>query len=145
MSMMAAFGAAPSNFTTPMIVPAVAGSVGVAGAAGAAAPGAPAGGIASCFHRGRSVAARDTRAAHRGPDPPLFFRGELEDVIHQQLGLIFIIALERGRRRTRKDPVIVLPLEQTGRHGGAWADGLWVDDPALHPIGFQAATGLQEV
>src|SRR5260370_35295142 len=37
MSIMAALGAAPSNFTTPMIVAAVAGSIGVAGAAGAAA------------------------------------------------------------------------------------------------------------
>src|SRR5258708_16684185 len=36
MSIMAALGAAPSNFTTPMIVAAVAGSIGVARAAGAA-------------------------------------------------------------------------------------------------------------
>src|SRR5712692_11617653 len=36
-SITAALGAAPSNFTTPMIVAAVAGSIGVAGAAGAAA------------------------------------------------------------------------------------------------------------
>src|SRR5260370_4118552 len=44
MSIMAALGAVPSNLTTPMIVAAVAGSIGVAGAAaGAEAVGGAAG------------------------------------------------------------------------------------------------------
>src|SRR6266481_7032111 len=102
-------------------------------------------GIAYGFRAGRRAAACGRRMTHRGAYPPLFFRGELEDVIHQELGLILIIALERRRRRTREDPVIVLALEQTGRHGGARADGLWVNDPAFHPIGFQTPAGLQEV
>ena len=41
--------------------------------------------------------------------------------------------------------MIVFPLEKAGWHGRARADRLWVDDPALHPIRFQAASGLQEV
>jgi len=41
--------------------------------------------------------------------------------------------------------MIVLPLKQAGRHGRAGADGLRVNHPALHPIGFQAAAGLQEI
>src|SRR5258708_5922222 len=92
--------------------------------------------IACGFRAGRRTAGCCPRTTHRGADPPLFFRGEPEDVIHQELGLILIIALERRRRRTREDPVIVLALEQTGRHGGARADGLGVNDPAFHPIGF---------
>ena len=50
--------------------------------------------IARGFRSGRRAAGCGSRMTHRGADPPLFFRGELEDVIHQELGLILIIALE---------------------------------------------------
>jgi len=50
--------------------------------------------IAGGFRAGRRAAGCGPRMTHRGTDAPLFFRGELEDVIHQELGLILIIALE---------------------------------------------------
>jgi len=44
-----------------------------------------------------------------------------------------------------KVQAIIFALEKAGRHGGAGADGLRIDDPALDPIGLEAPLGLQEV
>src|ERR1700687_1066877 len=85
---------------------------------------------------GRCAAARRSRMPHGRAHAPLLFRGELQDVIHQQPRLILIIPPERRRSRAGEDPVIVFPLEQSGRHGSTRADGLRVNDPAFHPIGF---------
>src|SRR5260370_29399954 len=107
--------------------------------------GGTAGCIAGGFCAGRWGAACRARTAHRGAYSTLLFRCELEDVIDQQFCLILVVAVERRRRRTGKHPVAVLALEETGRHGCARADGLRVEHPALHPIGLQAAAGLEEV
>src|ERR1700675_1217795 len=181
MSIFAAFGAAPSNFTVPLTDATVAGSIGVA-----AGPGVDAAGAAGCSsasflphpanraspgrtqiaihflvfvisaHLASSLethnillatatAAGRTLAGWRGatgsPGMPhrcahaaLLLCGELEDVVHQQLGMALIITLERSRRRPGKNPVIVLPLEKSGRHRGPRADRLRVDNPAFHPV-----------
>src|SRR5208282_3017886 len=47
---------------------------------------------------------------------PLFFRGQQEDVIRQQLPMITHIALEGWRRRSGEYPLIILLLEKTRRH-----------------------------
>src|SRR6266852_3455003 len=84
-------------------------------------------------------------ASHLRADSALLFRSELENVIDQQFCLILIIALERSGRRAGKNPVAVFSFEEAGRHGSARGDGLRVNDPALHPIGLQAAASLQEI
>ena len=66
----------------------------------------------------------------------LFFRRELEYVIHKQLGVVRLISLERGRGWTGKHPMIIFPLKQSRRHGCAGTDCLRVDDPALDPVWF---------
>src|SRR6266446_2324502 len=196
MSILAALGGAPSSFTVPLTVAAVAGSMAVA--AGAAAAGAAgrssvvsffphpakrmspkiAGRASIAFHiflfmislhlssglkltqmeillRGAMTgaaggfragrAARRSRAPHGCSHAPLLLRRQLEDVIDEQFCLVLIVTLEQRRRRAGEHPMIVFPLEKAGWHGRARADGLRVDDPALHPIRFQAPSGLQEV
>src|SRR5208283_4926706 len=59
--------------------------------------------------------------------------------------MILFVPLERGWSRAREYPPAVIASKQSGRHGGARTDGLRVDNPTLHPIGFQASFGLQEV
>src|SRR2546427_603565 len=110
MSILAALGASPSSFTVPLILAAVAGSIGGAGAGCGA------------------------RTTHGSADSVLLFRRELENVIHQKFRLILVVAAERSGRRTGENPVAVFALEEAGRHGGARADGLRVDDPAFHPV-----------
>src|SRR2546429_6393430 len=78
-------------------------------------------------------------ASHGCRNPPLFFRRELEDVIGQQLAMIFVVALERWRRRTRKNPLaILLLLEYSRWHRRSWADALRIGHPALHPVRHQS-------
>src|SRR5437899_6879397 len=102
-------------------------------------------GIARGFRAGRRAAGCGTGTAHGGTYSALLFRRELQDVVDQQFCLILVIAFERWRSRTGEDPVAVFAFEQTRRHGSARADGLRVDDPAFHPVGLQAAAGLQEI
>src|SRR4029077_13715884 len=76
---------------------------------------------------------------------PLLLGSELQNIFDQELGLILVVS-DKGRGRgAGESPAIVLALEKAGRHGGAGTDGLWVDNPALYPIGFEAALGLEEV
>src|SRR5438309_6970144 len=78
---------------------------------------------------------RGGRSAHGGGHTLLLFRSELKDVIHEQLGVILVIALERWRRRSGKHPVVVDLGEQAGRHGSAGTDRWWIGDPAFHAVG----------
>src|SRR5450755_1986087 len=48
-------------------------------------------------------------SSHGGSHAPLFLGCELEDVIHQQLGLVLLVTLERRWRRSGENPMIVLP------------------------------------
>ena len=60
--------------------------------------------------------------------------------------MIFVVALERWRRRTGKNPLaILLLLEQSRWHRCAGADGLRIGNPALDPIRLQALLCEQEV
>src|SRR5262249_15051465 len=90
--------------------------------------------------RGRRLLARDDvrslRLAHRGGNLALFFRRKLEDVIHQQLGMVLIVALERWRGRPSEHPLSVDMIEQSGRHRGTGTDGLRIGYPAFDPIGL---------
>src|SRR5271155_921963 len=99
----------------------------------------------STIHTWRRALRGRSRVSHGCADPPLLFPRELEDIFDQELRVILVVALERSRRRARENPVIIFALEQAGRHGRARADRLRVDNPALDPVGFQAASGLQEV
>src|SRR6266478_6766988 len=103
--------------------------------------------VAGGFRSGRRVAGAGcgARTTHGSADSVLLFRRELENVIHQKFRLILVVAAERSGRRTGENPVAVFALEEAGRHGGARADGLRVDDPAFHPVRLQAAAGLEEI
>src|SRR5262249_48170525 len=83
--------------------------------------------------------------AQPGTDAPLLFRGKRKDVIHEQLGVVLVVAVEGCGCGAGEDPPAVLLLEKPGRHRRARADRLWVDDPALDPVGFQTPLGLQEI
>src|SRR5579872_447937 len=190
MSIFAAFGAAPSNFTVPLTEPTVAGSIGVAVGAGVAAtegagcsssflphpaiktrPGKTL--IASHFfvfmmslHLASNLklaqtslatvatrficttgcaAIRGSRMSHGCAHSPLLFRCQLENVVHQQLRVILIVTLEGCWRGPRKDPVIILLLEEARGHRRTWADRLWVNNPALHPIRLEPTLRLQKI
>src|SRR5437016_1005666 len=95
--------------------------------------------------RTRRTTGCSTRTAHGSANATLLFRCELENVIDQKLRVILIIALERSGRRSGENPVAVIALEESRRHGRAWSDGLRVEHPAFHPIGLQAAPSLEEV
>src|ERR1700692_4678271 len=82
---------------------------------------------------------------HRRCYFPLFLWRQLEDVIGEQLAMIARITLERWRRRPSEDPLIVLLLEQAGRHRCSGAHCLRISNPALDPIRFQAFFREQEV
>src|SRR2546421_1329217 len=105
---------------------------------GAAAP------VAGRFRAGRTTG-RSTRTAHGSANATLLFRRELENVVDQKLGVILIIALERSGRRSGENPVAVIALEEARRHGRARSNGLRVEHPTFHPIGLQAAAGLEEI
>src|ERR1700739_4969696 len=92
-----------------------------------------------------AAGARRSRAAHRRAHSPLLFRSELENIFDEELGVVLVVSVERGRSGTRKSQAIVFALEKSGRHRGAGADGLRVDDPALDPIGLEAPLGCEEV
>src|SRR5439155_10803093 len=100
--------------------------------------------VAGRFRAGRTTGC-STRTAHGSANATLLFRCELENVIDQKLRVILIIALERSGRRSGENPVAVIALEESRRHGRAWSDGLRVEHPAFHPIGLQAAPSLEEV
>src|SRR5580692_2944958 len=93
----------------------------------------------------RSVAAGSPRVPHRGADAPLFLGRELEDVVHQELRLILVVALERRRSRPRENPVIIFAPKKPRRHGRTWTDRLGIDNPPFYPIRLQTALGLEEI
>src|SRR5215472_14378712 len=95
--------------------------------------------------RTRRPSARGACAAHRSGDAALLVSGELQNVIDEKPCVVFVIALKRRRRRSGKDPMIVLALEEAGRHGSARANSLRIDHPAFHPVGLEPAAGLKEV
>src|SRR5207244_514626 len=100
--------------------------------------------VAGRFRAGRTTGC-STRTAHGSANATLLFRRELQNVVDQKLGVILIIALERSGRRSGENPVAVIALEEARRHGGARSDGLRVEHPTFHPIGLQAAAGLEEI
>src|SRR5690242_8555261 len=102
-------------------------------------------GTATCTRRRRARTVCGSRAAHRSRDTALLLGGQLQDVIDKQPRMVFIVALERGRCRSGKDPVPILALEESGWHRSARADGLRIDHPLLHPIGLQAPARLQKI
>src|SRR5271166_6241851 len=59
--------------------------------------------------------------------------------------MVLVVPLERSGGRPREYPVAIIALKQPGRHRSARTDGLWIDDPTLHPIRFQAPFGLQKI
>src|ERR1700676_1163307 len=195
MSIFAGLGAVPSNFTVPLTLTAVAGSIGVDAGAAAGVAGCssvvsflpqPASNtipndsdrlqiasdffvfilfsasplkiskilfsllrselsrVAAATFRG-AASVRGPRSAHRCAHAPLLFRRELENIFDEELGVVLVVSVEGCGRGAGERPAIVFALEQAGRHGGAGADGLGVNDPAFDPIGFQATFGLQEV
>src|SRR5438093_3876650 len=100
--------------------------------------------VAGRFRAGRTTGP-STRTAHGSANSALLFRRELQNVVDQKFCMVLIIALERSGRRSGENPVTVIALEEARRHGGAWSDGLRVEHPPFHPIGLQAAAGLEEV
>src|SRR5438093_10019373 len=100
--------------------------------------------VAGRFRAGRTTGC-GAGTAHGSANATLLFRRELQNVVDQKLGVILIIALERSGRRSGENPVAVIALEESRRHGRAWSDGLRVEHPAFHPIGLQAAPSLEEV
>src|SRR6267143_163290 len=103
--------------------------------------------VAGGFRSGRRVAGPGcgARTTHGSADSALLLGSELEDVVHQEFCLILVVAMERSGRRAGKNPVAAFALEEAGWHGGARADSLGVDDPTFHPVGLQAAAGLEEI
>src|SRR5438309_4263081 len=59
--------------------------------------------------------------------------------------MVLVVSLKRRWSRTGEDPLAVYLFKKAGRHGGAWADGLRINDPSFHPIGLQTFLGQQEV
>src|SRR5437773_3643863 len=100
--------------------------------------------VAGRFRAGRTTE-RSTGTAHGSANATLLFRRELQNVVDQKLRVILIIALERSGRRSGENPVAIVTLEEARRHGGARSDGLRVEHPTFHPIGLQAAAGLEEI
>src|SRR5262249_4781926 len=199
MSIAAAFGAAPSNFTMPLTAAAVAGSIGVAGAvaaAGAAAAGwssgvsfllHPAGNwskhsaasmqlviqivlFMSCsllrvsvFARtqtlflsttpraiGRLYPGRRSTGFHCSFADPrahtaLFFGRKGENIIDEQLRVIFLVAAERCWRLPREAALAVVLLKRARGHGRAGTNRLRINDPALDPIGLQASLACRKL
>src|SRR5260370_11570088 len=94
---------------------------------------------------GRSPAPAGLAATHGSSHTVLLFRSELENIIDEQPRVILVITLECGWRRTGEYPMVVLALEQTGGHCRAGANGLRIDNPAFHPVGFQAFAGQQKI
>src|SRR5260370_20247944 len=101
-------------------------------------------GVAWRAYTRRAAAARRSRAAHRRAHSSLFFRSELENIFDEELGVVLVVSVERRRSGAGEGPAIIFALEKSGRHGGAGADGLRVDDPALDPFGFEARLGCGE-
>src|ERR1700676_5576389 len=99
---------------------------------------------AGCLWPGSSVIA-GLAASHGSGDTALLFRSEVENIIHEQLGVILIVTLERGRRRTGEHPMVVLALKQTGGHRGARTDGLRINDPAFNPVRLQAIVRQKKI
>ncbi len=88
---------------------------------------------------------RRLRSSHRSSDASLLLGCQLEDVVHQQLGLILLVALERRWSGPGKNPLIVLPAEQPRGHRCAGTDRLRIKHPTFRPIRFQPFLGQQEV
>src|SRR5260370_28595934 len=72
---------------------------------------------------GRSPAPAGLAATHGSSHTVLLFRSELENIIDEQPGVILVITLECGGRRTVEYPIVVLPLEQSRRHSRAPTNG----------------------
>src|ERR1700730_14510616 len=77
-----------------------------------------------CTQAARAATRRRSCAAHRCADAALLLRRELENIFNEKLGVVLVVAVERGWCGAGERPAIVFALEQAGRHGGAGADGL---------------------
>src|SRR5208282_4270135 len=108
---------------------------------GRIAPSAATGWLCS----GRSSLRTGLAAPHGSGHTALLFRSELENIIHEQPGVILIIPLECGRRRSGEHPVVVQALEQTGGHRCTRTDGLWINDPAFNPVRLQTVVRQKKI
>src|ERR1700732_4939233 len=75
----------------------------------------------------------------------LLLRCHLKHITNQQVRMVSHISLEASRKRTGEDPMIVLPAEQSRRHGGSRVNELGIGNPALGPRRAQPLLRQQEV
>src|ERR1700735_3627220 len=76
---------------------------------------------------------------------PLFFRGQLEHIADEQVGMIAMVRVEARWHRSGEYPAIIVLPEQPGGHGSTRSDKLWIRDPALGPGWPQPFLGQQKV
>src|SRR5262245_30548269 len=59
--------------------------------------------------------------------------------------MITLISTHARRERSGEYPALPFAAEQAGRHGRAWNNRLWMDQPAVRPCRAQTVFSQQEI